>query len=88
MVRTQKQRIVLEVVSLDFTTDTRSVVFNTAVRLARMMRRVLKLGQGSMIENRMLRIRITRVTVSLKMFNLLQEFDERNTFLLLMMLIR
>ena len=81
--RVQKQRIVFEVVRLVLTTDTSRVVFRTAVRLARMMSRVLRLGQGSMMENRMLSTRITRLTVSLNMFNLLHELEEeRNSFLL------
>ena len=55
------------------------------MRLARMMSRVLRLGQGSMMENRMLSTRITRLTVSLNMFNLLHELEEeRNSFLLVM----
>ena len=74
--------------AFDFTVNTSRVIFRTAVRLAKMMRRVLRLEQDSMIEKRMLRTRTTRVTLSLKMFNLLQEFEERKAFLWLMMLSR
>ena len=78
----------MEVVSFNLTTDIRTVVFRTAVRTVRMMSRVLRLGQGSRAEKTMLRTRITRVTVSLSMFNLLQEVEERNIFLWLMILSR
>ena len=85
----QKQRIAFEVVAFDLTTDTSSEVLRTAVRQAKMVSRVLRLAQDSMRENSMLRTRIIRVTISLEMFNLLQELDEeRNSFLLLMMLRR
>ena len=89
MVTIQKQRIAFEVVAFDLTTVTRSEVLRTAVRQAKMVSMVLRLEQDSMMENSMLSTRITTVAISLKMFNLLQELDdERNSFLLLMMLRR